>query len=91
MEAEVRGADRREKWRSKRLISIINEIQLKTVIIKNKKSKTIFSFFKESKTIFIYFKTQETQINICEEYILRVFTFTLAASFMSAISVLMVL
>ena len=53
MEAEVRGADRREKWRSKRLISIINEIQLKTVIIKNKKSKTIFSFFKESKTIFI--------------------------------------
>ena len=49
MEAEVRGADRREKWRSKRLISMINEIQLKTVIIKNKKSKTIFSFFKESK------------------------------------------
>ena len=30
-------------------------------------------------------------MNICEEYILRVFTFTLAASFMSAISVLMVL
>ena len=53
METEVRGADRREKWRSKRLISMINEIQLKTVIIKNKKSKTIFSFFKGSKTIFI--------------------------------------
>ena len=30
-------------------------------------------------------------MNICKDYILRVFTFILAASFMSAISVLMVL